>query len=92
MSSQQPDPGIFLVLWKWAWLSVWISLVVGTTLAIGGLNGFYVTMRMLQLEDANIAASLHRIETAWGYMRPAILFLGYGAILGIGMKILPKIA
>lgn len=79
-------------LYKWAWISVWISLTVGTVLAVGGLNGFYVTLRMLQLEDASVAGPLHRIETAWGYMWPAIWFLGYGAILGIGMKVVPKMA
>ncbi|MGP6173396.1 hypothetical protein [Corynebacterium sp. A21] len=78
------------ILHRWAWISVWVSLAVGVSLAIGGLNGFYVTLRMLQFEDANVSAPLHRIETAWGYMWPGVWFLAYGAILGIGMKVLPK--
>lgn len=74
------------------WISVWVSLTVGAILAIGGLNGFYVTMRWLQAEDAEVTGLLHRIETAWGYMWPAIWFLGYGATVGLGMKVLPKMA
>ena len=77
---------------KVLWISVWISIAVGATLAIAGLNGFYVTMRWLQLEEATVTGPLHRIETAWEYMRPALWFLSYGAILGIAMKVLPKIA
>lgn len=77
---------------RWLWMSVWASLIVGAVLAIAGLNGFYVTMRWLQLEEASVVGPLQRIETAWGYMWPALWFLGYGAVVGIGMKTLPKIA
>lgn len=77
---------------KWAWISIWASLIVGAVLAVAGLNGFYVTMRWLQQENAEVTGPLHRIETAWGYMWPAVWFLGYGAVLGIGMKLLPKMA
>ncbi len=73
---------------KWLWLSVWITLTVGVCLAVVALNGFYTTMRMMQIGGSAVTTPLEHMEASWANMWWGLGFLGYGAIMGIGLRVM----
>ena len=73
---------------KWLWLSVWITLTVGVCLAVVALNGFYTTMRMMQIGGSAVTTPLEHMEASWANMWWGLAFLGYGAIMGIGLRVM----
>ena len=73
---------------KWLWLSVWIALTVGMIFAVVALNGFYTTMRMMQIGESPVTTPLEYMEASWANMWWGLAFLGYGAIMGIGLRVM----